>query len=221
MSTSTPLMLPPWQRLLQFVLSLSTFVMMCLLFLDRPLAVWLAVHAGHWVEPARAFTDNLSALFLPSLPRWVHPVALIVTGLLLAWQRRMLAARTLWLIALVLVLTRTTVSALKAACDRVRPFEYLNDPRLADFGVAGHDSFPSGHAGTYMAVLLPLALVLPQWRLPLLLVATLGSLARVVEGDHYLGDVTASTVIVLIHIVLVAALLGRPLGLRFSEPTSP
>jgi len=72
-----------------------------------------------------------------------------------------------------------------------------------------------------MAVLLPLALVLPQWRLPLLLVATLGSLARVVEGDHYLGDVTASTVIVLIHIVLVAALLGRPLGLRFSEPTSP
>jgi len=52
-------------------------------------------------------------------------------------------------------------------------------------------------------------------------VATLGSLARVIEGDHYLGDVTASTVIVLIHIVLVTALLGRPLGLRFSEPTSP
>jgi membrane-associated phospholipid phosphatase len=188
-------------------------VLICTLWLDRPLALWLHEHAAALVAPARAFTDAMTRIVQPALPKWAHPLAIAVIGALLAWRGGIAWARPLWLTAGVLLATRLTVAALKGVFERVRPYDYLAQPTLNDFFVAGHDSFPSGHSAVYMGLLLPPALLFARARAALIALAAVCALARVLEGDHYLGDVTASALIAL----LLTILFGRILGLRFVE----
>lgn len=193
-------------------ISLLAFVLLCTLVVDRPLAMSLHEHAAFLVEPSRAFTDTMTKIVQPALPKWAHPLAIAIIGGVLIWRGGYTLARPFWLTAAVLLATRLSVTALKGVFERVRPFDYVAQPQLRDFFVAGHDSFPSGHTAVYMGLLLPPALLLPRWRWPLLAFAAICALARVAEGDHYLGDVGASALIAL----LFTLLFGRLLGLRFA-----
>lgn len=56
---------------------------------------------------------------------------------------------------------------------------------------ASYASFPSGHTITAFASATALALFLPRWRVPLLLLATLVGLSRLAVGAHYPSDVLA------------------------------
>lgn len=204
-----PLSLPPLRPLLIAALILLATTLLALLGFDRPLAAWLQAHGGALVAPARAATDLLTAAVGSRLPKWVHPLAILALGLALGLRPSLARWRPLfYLTASCLLATRLTVATLKPVFARVRPFEALADPRLGDFFVAGHDSFPSGHTAAYMGLLLPPALLLPRWRWFLLGFAALGSIARVVEGDHYAGDIMASSLVALLYVLLLSRLLG-------------
>ncbi len=192
------------------VLLLLTVVLVCVLVVDRPLAMALSLYGAWMVPTARAFTDLITVLVMPGLPKWVHPLVLALIGLLLSWRLGSAGLKPFLLTALTLLATRITVTELKGVFERVRPFDYVADPTVADFFKAGHDSFPSGHTAVYMGLLMPVALLFPRWRVPLLLLAGLLAILRVIEGDHYLGDICASALVALVYTLI----FGRLLGLR-------
>ena len=184
-------------------------MLVCTLGFDRVFALWLSEHASALVPIARSFTDAITWLVLPWLPKWVHPLVLIVVGGALTVFTGRAWLRPFAITAVVLFATRVSVTWLKGVFERVRPFEYLADPKLADFFVAGHDSFPSGHTAVYMGLLIPPALMFARWRWPLVVIASLLAFARVVEGDHYLGDVIGSAFIALCFTVAGTSLVSR------------
>lgn len=188
-------------------------MLVCTLWFDRPFALWLSEHASVLVPIARAFTDAITWLVMPWLPKWVHPLVLVVIGGALTWFTGRAWLRPLAITAATLFATRVSVTWLKGVFERVRPFEYLADPQLADFFVAGHDSFPSGHTAVYMGLLIPPALLLEssgaRWRWALIAIASLLAFARVIEGDHYLGDVIGSAFIALAFAMALIALVSR------------
>lgn len=193
-------------------------MLVCTLGFDRVFALWLSEHASALVPIARSFTDAITWLVLPWLPKWVHPLVLIVVGGALTVFTGRAWLRPFAITAVVLFATRVSVTWLKGVFERVRPFEYLADPKLADFFVAGHDSFPSGHTAVYMGLLIPPALMFARWRWPLIVVASLLAFARVVEGDHYLGDVIGSAFIALAFAVIVTSLASRFPSPGISKP---
>jgi undecaprenyl-diphosphatase len=78
-----------------------------------------------------------------------------------------------------------TADVLKAVIPRARPHLH---PLIA---VPRTHSFPSGHATTSFACATVLALALPRWRVPLLLLAAAVAWSRVYVGVHYPLDVIA------------------------------
>jgi hypothetical protein len=98
----------------------------------------------------------------------------------------------------------------------------LDRPSTADgLGVAGHNSFPSGHVSAAMAVLLAVAIVLPRrFRLPALAVGATGvawvSAAAVALGWHRLSDTVGGCLLVAAVTCAGAAVVSarRPDGDR-------
>lgn len=204
-----PLTLPSSRVILLVALALLAATLLGIAGLDRLIARLLQEQAAFLVGPSRAVTDAITAAAMPQLPKWVHPLAIALLALAIGLRRGAGHWRRVLLItAATLLATRLSVSALKSVFSRVRPYDYLADPMLGDFFIAGHDSFPSGHTAVYMGLLLPPALLLRRWRWPLLGIASLCALGRVIEGDHYLSDIMASTLIALIYVVLFSRLLG-------------
>ena len=80
---------------------------------------------------------------------------------------------------------------LKPVFGRFRPFQAQEVLGQPDLWFAGGTSFPSGHAGFYAGLFLPLALFWPKLA-PLILVVPLLVVAQRVTMDfHYLSDVSA------------------------------
>ncbi|GAA4547198.1 phosphatase PAP2 family protein [Amycolatopsis samaneae] len=98
----------------------------------------------------------------------------------------------------------------------------LERPEIRDgFGVAGHNSFPSGHVSAAMAVLLAVAVVLPRRaRLPMLLTGALGvgwvAAATIALGWHRLSDTLGGCALVATAFCAGGALISsrRPDGSR-------
>ena len=88
---------------------------------------------------------------------------------------------------------------------RLRPFELLQSGDWSHAWFVGGTAFPSGHAGFYFGLFLPLASLFPRWRWPLMLAPWFIAVARVNANHHFVSDVGASIVIV----GLLVLLLGR------------
>ncbi|WP_448189789.1 phosphatase PAP2 family protein [Azospirillum sp. sgz301742] len=84
------------------------------------------------------------------------------------------------------------VGIIKRVVGRARPYVEL-PPDTSPFSwfVLDNDfeSFPSGHADTFLAVATVLAWLWPRWRWPILLAGVLGAVSRVVLHVHYVSDV--------------------------------
>ena len=70
-------------------------------------------------------------------------------------------------------------------------------------------SFPSGHTVTAFALALSLSLFLPRWRWPLLVIAALVGLSRIVLGQHYPSDVLAGALLGLGSVLLLRRAFGN------------
>ena len=144
----------------------------------------------------------------PSTGRFIWPCTapLSIAGALwLFWTGR--RQRALLLLATTLG-GRLAISLLKDVVDRPRPI-------LSEHLVAVQSaSFPSGHAGNSMIVLLALALLLPErhrraWIAAALCLAALIGLSRVILGVHWPSDVIGGWTFGLAWTLTLAGLTKR------------
>lgn len=190
-------------------LGLGLAVLLSVLLLDRPLALWLAAQPG-LKELGAAITGVYELAFGLKLSKYLLVGLLAAAAALVALADRGLRrAGGLLVLAASVQLSRVLTGSLKGLFERVRPYDYAAAPaeQAQDFFVAGAHSFPSGHAAFYFGLLVPAALLWPRLRLPALLLGALGASGRVLQGDHYVGDVLASALVALLVALPLIALL--------------
>lgn len=81
----------------------------------------------------------------------------------------------------------------KRAIGRARPplFDQFGPFHFQPFSGALYESLPSGHATTDGAIAMALAVLVPAYRTPILIIGALFALTRIAVGAHYLSDVIA------------------------------
>lgn len=187
-------------------LAVSTILMIAgLLGLDRLVAVYFheSGHQGAWlfVQGTILFdtvTGKDISKFLPGL------VLIAAALVMLAVPRsRRLGWSTLFVGSVQLLGTLVTGVA-KNFFDRLRPFQVLERGDWSHVWFMDGTAFPSGHAGYYFGLFLPLAWLFPRWRWPLILAPWFIAIARVNANDHFVSDVAASMVIVGLLTLLMA-----------------
>jgi membrane-associated phospholipid phosphatase len=153
----------------------------------------------------RPLHDSALAQFLRATVRWLG-TGYVQAGLLLillclgaVFSRRLLRAAGLSLLAG--VLSGICVTVLKVLVHRPRPDapQPVAGPWLAHLQLAVHDgslrSFPSGESTTTFAIAWVMAYAFPRWRGPLLALAAVVAIARVVVGSHHPSDVWAGAML--------------------------
>lgn len=173
--------------------------------LDPAIARWTATlpPSGTWWDIGTYWLDIFA---FKEISNFLLGFLLLVTGGLLLLPRSMRSIGwTLVYVGAVQFASTVIADLSKPQMGRLRPLESVADAGGADIWFVGGNSFPSGHVAFYAGLFFPLMMLAPRWSflwaIPPLFVAA----ARVLEHDHYVGDVTAS-------LALAAALT---IGLRF------
>jgi membrane-associated phospholipid phosphatase len=139
---------------------------------------------------------------------------LIIAGLVFfGLKRRPPWPRALLFVGTVQLLCTAIADFAKPPFGRLRPFQAMAGGQGSDRWFMGPDfgSFPSGHVAFYAGLALPLALLFPRWRAPLLAVPLLVGGERVVSHDHYVSDVGAAFLLAGLVTALLWALMRRKL----------
>ena len=157
---------------------------------DEPLARLVSsIDARPFVNPPMTAIEY--AFGFP-VSKWLTGFAILLIAIALFFVKR---HRPLaWLVlfaALSQLTTRLIAGVLKNVFERTRPYEGLPDRWFTDGGSA----FPSGHAAHFWGLFFALAIVFPRLRIPLVVLAILVSVSRVVVNDHFAGDVLGSAAI--------------------------
>jgi len=219
----------PARRFLWLTAGLLVLCALLIPFFDQPLARF----CHYWLPPLQPFfhycTTALDAAYGAAVMTCIFGVPALFGGLLLAylvgrWRRQpwaLVFAVTLF----THVASTITVNVLKVALRRLRP-EVLFTTGYPDLGfraapAANSDSFPSGHVACYLSLFLPVALLFPRWRFPLLLVPTLIGLGRLVLGAHYLSDVLFAAWVVSGYTFLFGQLFRLPWLTGAAGPPRP
>lgn len=163
----------------------------CISLIDLPLALYFrSIKDTSPVEWAGAVTDA-------GLGQWFLGGAAIVYVAALLTKRAEMAGRAAFVFAAV-ALSGIIVNLLKVVAGRTRPkLLFTEDHHGFDPFRFGHDfaSFPSGHATTLAAASVAIAVLSPQWRVPILVLGLLLAFTRVMVTAHFLSDVLAGLVL--------------------------
>jgi undecaprenyl-diphosphatase len=88
---------------------------------------------------------------------------------------------------------------LKRIIGRARPVEWTSEAPLSfrslNWDAYTYQSFPSGHSTTAFSLALTIAFLWPKSLWPMLGVAVLIAVSRIITGQHYLTDITAGAVL--------------------------
>lgn len=167
---------------------------------DDDLARWLAG------ERTPALTDVASAAAYPG-GFVVGAVVLVVAGLVVS------IGRQTWLPLLFVTLVGAGTFGTYLLGTHLDPRQ-RPPVKVLDQGLVPDHSFPSGHAGTAMAVFLGLGFLvwtytrLPRgWAMVLVVVPVACAAARLYQGAHHLSDVLTSVAYVGLWVALAARLL--------------
>ncbi|WP_231686805.1 phosphatase PAP2 family protein [Bacillus sp. JCM 19034] len=95
-----------------------------------------------------------------------------------------------WIALFSLTISHLIVTVIKKIIPRNRPYLVLQNVTVVDNPFKDH-SFPSGHTTAIFSILVPLMITYPFLILPLLIVAVIVGLSRIVLGLHYPSDVLA------------------------------
>lgn len=194
-----------WQVAIAVVLLIAG-----LLGLDRALAEYLRV-AGH--EDLWLFTAGTSLFDTVSgkdLSKFL--IGLLLSGgalVLMVLPRTRAFGRSALFVGLVQLLGTLLAGVSKNAFGRLRPFQLLETGDWSNAWFVGGSAFPSGHAGFYFGLFMPLAYLFPRWRWPLMLMPWFIAAARVDANDHFVSDVAASSVLVGVLTLLLARWLRQ------------
>jgi membrane-associated phospholipid phosphatase len=180
----------PWRRH-PFVAFTALTVPACLaliLWLDKPLALWLHRYAAGAVPFFASLTNAVDAAY-EAANIGGHPTLFWALGLAYLvgrWGLRRRWANAFLITLLTHLASVISANFLKLAINRPRPGVLFTPGYTESF------SFPSGHTAIYWSLFLPLVLAFPRWRWPLLAAPVLIALGRLVLGAHYLSDVWAA-----------------------------
>lgn len=109
--------------------------------------------------------------------------------------------------------TAVTVNIFKFVAARARPVENEGTQDF-DFFEMGHTSFPSGHTSTAFALVVPWVVYYPNVATYALMAIPVSTgISRIVEGRHWLTDVTAGAII--------GSYWGYTLAKRHKNQTAP
>ncbi len=175
-----------------------------LLGLDHRVASWsdIAQPGEGWLSNGTSLLDLLA---LKDISNFLLGSLMIAGAILLALRRTWQLGRSLLYLASVQFVATVIADLSKPPFGRLRPYEAMADGRMGDTWFVGANSFPSGHAAFYAGLFFPLVQILPRWTLIWVLPPLFICIARVVQHDHYVSDVTTS--------IALAALLA--IGFRF------
>jgi undecaprenyl-diphosphatase len=169
-------------------LLLAGLVSVCYLLVDRPAAFW-----ARGLDPRVVFVFKKVTVLGSSGP-YLACLAVLYPALRFYYRKRDAAQRALFVIAAIAV-SGVTVDVLKAIVARWRPMAlFAETPHygFAFFKIGyRHNSFPSGHATTTMAVACALSLLYPRLRLLWFAAGAVVASSRVIVGAHFPGDVLA------------------------------
>jgi membrane-associated phospholipid phosphatase len=164
-----------------------------ILLLDRPVAE--LVHStgieGAWLF--RKGTQLLDFVTGKHVSKFLLGGVVFLAGVALAASpRRRDAGRAALYVGTTQLLATLLAGVGKPLFGRLRPFEQFAQPRWDTGWFVDGSAFPSGHAGFYFGLCLPLACLFPKWCWPLLGVAWFIGVGRIVGADHFVSDVGAS-----------------------------
>lgn len=200
----------PARFTLLHVLAGAVLTVAGLLGLDRILAVYLHDFGLQGQRFFLAGTTLLDTLTAKDVSKFL--VGLLLIGVAAAL---FIAARTRWVARGVLFvglaqLAGTLVTGVaKNLFGRLRPFELLQSGDWSHAWFVDGSSFPSGHAGFYFGLFMPLAWLFPRWRWPLMIIPWFIAVARVDANHHFISDVGASIAIVGMLTLALARLVRR------------
>jgi membrane-associated phospholipid phosphatase len=167
-----------------------------LLGVDRTIAEYLrsSGYEDLWVFSAgTALLDTVTgkeiSKFLIGLTLSGCALALMVSS-----KTRALGWVTLF-VGLVQLLGTLLTGVSKNVFERLRPFQLLESGDWSHAWFADGSAFPSGHAGFYFGLFMPLAYLFPRWHWPIMLTPWFIAAARVNANDHFVSDVAASIVV--------------------------
>lgn len=180
-----------------------------LLGLDRAVAEYLRVSGFEDLWLFKVGTSLLDTVSGKDLSKFL--IGLVLSGgalaLMLSPRTRVLGRNTLF-VGLVQLLSTLLAGVSKNGFGRLRPFQLLENGDWNHAWLVGGSAFPSGHAGFYFGLFMPLAYLFPRWRWPLMLTPWFIAAARVNANDHFVSDVAASIVLVGV-LTLILARLAR------------
>jgi len=167
-----------------------------LLGADQALAVWLHGSANEDLWLFRAGTMLLDAITGKEASKFLLGLLVVgCAGVLFVAARTRGAARGLLFVGIVQLLSTLLAGVSKNVFGRLRPFEVLQTGDWSHAWFVGGNSFPSGHAGFYFGLFLPLAWLFPRWRWPLVVIPWFIAIARVDANHHFISDVGVSIVV--------------------------
>jgi len=170
------------------VLLLGGLICGCYYFVDQPAAIWVRA-----LDPGIVTVFKRITLLGSSTP-YLIGLAVLYPALRFSPRRAAAAKRALFVLAAI-VISGLTVDLLKPLVARWRPKAFFADPSQYGFAFFKigyeHNSFPSGHATTALAVACALTLLYPRLRVLWVGAGVLVAASRVVVGAHYPGDALA------------------------------
>jgi membrane-associated phospholipid phosphatase len=195
------------------ILAGCLFLFVGLLGLDRAIAEYLQASGLQRLWLLDRGTVLLDTISGKDLSKFL--IGLVLTGgglALLIGSGTRPAGRAVLFVGGVQLLSTLIAGVSKNAFGRLRPFQVLEGGDWNHAWFVDGSSFPSGHAGFYFGLFMPLAWLFPRWRWPLMIVPWFIAIARVNANDHFLGDVAAS--------IVLAGVLTL-LGARYIEAKRP
>lgn len=163
---------------------------------DEALAVQLHDSGAEGLQMMLAGTSWLDTVTGKEISKFL--VGLLVAGgglVLLIPSGTRAVARGALFVGLVQLSATLVTGVAKNLFGRLRPFELLQSADWGHVWFVGGSSFPSGHAGFYFGLFLPLAWLFPRWRWPLMVIPWFIAIARVNANHHFVSDVGASIVV--------------------------
>ncbi len=180
-----------------------------LFFMDRPVAGYMHSGGFEYAWPLDRGTSLLDVVTGKEISKFLLGGAALGVGLaLLCISRARYFGWAALYVACVQLLSTLLSGISKGLFGRLRPYQVIESGDWGRSWFADGSSFPSGHAGFYFGLFLPLAFLFPRWRWPLLFVPWFIAVARVNANDHFISDVGASIALAA-AIALTAAWLMK------------
>jgi|GEM_PF-3980002 len=173
-----------------------------LLWIILSFALVLAFLADEWVMTAvKPLNSSPFEDFIHSTIRWLGtgfvqaPAALLMILAGVRLSRRLMRVGG-WTLA-AFVLSGISANIIKVIVHRPRPWVDKPAPEtwLGYLSESAFQSFPSAETTTTFAVAVTIAAWYPSWRIPLLAIAIMVGIARVLVSGHHLSDIVAGAML--------------------------